>query len=68
MIISLDVFRNVKEIFDLKASIGRALELNTCGKMIVLHPYFSIMPGRYEIFWRLRFTSLPIVSELRYCK
>ncbi len=38
IIISFDFFRNVKEISDSKASTGRVLQLNTGGKMVVLHP------------------------------
>ncbi len=61
IIISLDVFRNVKEIFDPKVSTGHALQLNTCDRMIVLHPYNSIIPGRYE---RISFDKTIFLSKI----
>lgn len=60
----IDIFRNFKEISDSNASTGRALQLNISGKMMISHFYHSIMPGRYEIFWRLRFMSRLIPGEL----
>lgn len=62
----MDIFRNFQDISDSNASTsGRALQMSASGKMMVAHFYHSIMPGRYEIFWRLRFMNAScILREL----
>ena len=59
------IFRNFQDISDSDAAAGRALQLSASGKMMIAHFYHSIMPGRYEIFWRLRFMNVSsILCEL----